>query len=78
MPFANLCLSRKESLVKIEIFNEEGKSINEYEYKDVDLVEVKGSIRIDYTTFSLPKNMICIFIEFNGDVKLIEKVLKVG
>lgn len=78
MPLANLCLSHRDSLIKVEVFGNDGRSIAEYEYRDVDLIEIKGTTRIDYSTFTLPKNMLCIAVEFYGGIRVVGRVLKIG
>ncbi|MCX8168010.1 MAG: hypothetical protein N3D82_03165 [Ignisphaera sp.] len=77
MPLINLCLDRRAPVVKIEVFGKEGQSVAEYEYRNVDLIEVRGTVRIDYTTFSLPKNVLCISIESSGDIRVVGRVLKI-
>ena len=78
MPLANLCLSHRESLIRVEVFGDDGKSTAQYEYRDVDLIEIKGTTRIDYSTFTLPKNMLCIAVEFYDSIRVVGKVLKIG
>ncbi len=65
-------------MVKIEVFDSEGKSVAKYEYRDIDLIEIRGSIKIDYSTFSFPKNLMCISIESQNNIKVIGRVLKIG
>lgn len=60
------------------MFDREGRSTTSYEYRDIDLIEVKGTIRIDYTTFSLPKDLLCISIESSESVRVVGRVLKIG
>lgn len=78
MPFINLCLDRREPLIKAVLFDRDGKSVAEYGYRDIDLIEIKGTVRIDYSAFVFPKNMLCISIESDEKVEVVGRVLKIG
>ncbi|MEM0005859.1 MAG: hypothetical protein QXJ56_05390 [Ignisphaera sp.] len=78
MPFINLCLDRREPLIRLILFDRDGKSIAEYGYRDIDLIEIKGTVRIDYSAFVFPKNMLCISIESDERVEAVGRVLKIG